>query len=96
MDDTKLDVLVSALEDTAESENLRSPRLAADAIATLRRELAEAKASLHRLRSAARNLRQWGVEHDDARLGYLTVQVDRMDVDALDAALAALGGDHAE
>ena len=39
---------------------------------------------------AVRELRKWGVEHEDARVSYVTVQVDRETVTELDAALAKL------
>lgn len=38
--------------------------------------------------AAARDLRAWGVEHDDPRLRYISVQVDRADIEAFDEALS--------
>ena len=39
---------------------------------------------------AAREIRGWGVELDDARIGYITVQVGRVAVEEFDAALVAV------
>lgn len=38
----------------------------------------------------------WGVEHDDARLGYIVVQVDRVAVEQAHAALAARAAEEAK
>jgi len=42
--------------------------------------------------TAAREVMTWGVEHDDARLDYITVQVDRTAISNLQAAIDRLEG----
>jgi len=46
-------------------------------------------ARLRAVVAAVIELRKWGVQFDDDRLRYITVQVDRADVERLDAALEA-------
>ena len=46
-------------------------------------------AKLREVVAAVIELRKWGVQFDDDRLRYITVQVDRADVERLDAALEA-------
>jgi hypothetical protein len=58
-------------------------------IERLHREV-EATERLRAVVGFARDVRCWGIELDDPRLDYLTVQVDRVAVADLDAALVAL------
>lgn len=50
-------------------------------------EVAHVYIAVKALVEAARGVRAWGVEFDDERIGYITVQVGRADVEELDAAL---------
>jgi len=47
-----------------------------------------AEADARRLREAMTNLMCWGVEFDDERIGYVSVQVDRVAIDDAKAVLA--------
>ena len=48
------------------------------------------RADVKRLEEALREIMQWGVEQDDARLKYITVQVDRADIEKAQEALGRI------
>jgi hypothetical protein len=50
------------------------------------RDLLDARARAKELETALREVMAWGVEHDDPRMDYITVQVDRVTIAAARAA----------
>ena len=53
-----------------------------------RRRLTVEREVREKLVDAVKELRAWGIEFDDERLKYMSVQVDRFDIEEVDAALA--------